>query len=99
MTGPQFGKPNAPVPGFGFTNLADKAENGFRNGGRINSEVGLGYISGSWLLFCKKKKLEIVLRNLFYVIFIFPAKIFSVSQDKLFLKCKVAHFLAKMCNK
>ena len=54
ITGPQFGKPNAPVPGFGFANLADKAENGFRNGGRINSEVGLGYISGCWLLFCKK---------------------------------------------
>ena len=58
ITGPQFGKPNAPVPGFGFANLADKAENGFRNGGRINSEVGLGYISGCWLLFCKKKLLQ-----------------------------------------
>ena len=58
MTGPQFGKPNPPVPGFGFANLADKAENGFRNGGRINSEVGLGYISGCWLLFCKKKLLQ-----------------------------------------
>ena len=70
MTGPQFGKPNAPVPGFGFTNLADKAENGFKNGGRINSEVGLGYISGCWLLFCKTK-IEIVFfcRHLKFMLF------------------------------